>query len=219
MQISLEQVIDIYNELIDGKHGHIFYLYADDIKFKYPTSIFDDIDLINKRTAEELYSVCYIFSEKHNVSIKINNIDLNQWISKVRSGELEFEGKLEIKTKKNKDDNMIKDGKLLVIERFDVRRQTFGVPATEWTPEDLMSKSFDLMRFSEIAMGIDENLNTVILKNRWGKSGIVVSREEYKDYLRLKEKEKHENDKANNTSEKKSFMGRILDRIKVFPFN
>ena len=57
---------------------------------------------------------------------------------------------------------MIKDGKLLVIERFDVRRQTFGVPATEWTPEDLMSKSFDLMRFSEIAMGIDENLNTVV---------------------------------------------------------
>lgn len=219
MHISIDQTIDIYNELIESKSRKQGVVFAYELMPNPYKSRYEDDILTEKKVAEDLHSICYIFSKKHNVSIKINNIELDEWILKIRSEELKFKDKLIIKTTKNKDNNMIKDGKLLLIEKFDVRRQAYGIPATEWTIPDLMSKSYDLVRVSELVMAVDGNMNTVILKNRWGKDGIVLSREEYKDYLRLKEKEKHENDKSDNTSEKKSFLGRIFERIKFHPFD
>lgn len=219
MHISINHTIDIYNELIESKNGKQGIVYAYELMSNPYKSRYEDDILTEKKVAEDLHSICYIFSKKHNVEIKINDIDLDDWILKIRSEELKFKDKLIIKTTKNKDNNMIKDGKLLVIEKFDVRRQAYGIPATEWTISDLMSKSYDLVKLSSLVVAVDGNLNTVILKNRWGKDGIVLSREEYKDYLRLKEKEKHENDKLDNTSTKKSFLGRILERIKIYPFN
>jgi hypothetical protein len=219
MHISIDQTIDIYNELIESKNGKQGVVFAYELMPNPYKSRYEDDILTEKKVAEDLHSICYIFSKKHNVSIKINDVELSDWILKIRAEELRFKDNLIIKTTKNKDNNMIKNGKLLLIEKFDVRRQAYGIPATEWTIPDLMSKSYDLVKTSELVMAVDGSLNTVILKNRWGKDGIVLSREEYKDYLRLKEKEKHENDKLDNTSEKKSFLGRIFDRIKIYPFN
>lgn len=211
MHISIDQTIDIYNELIESKSGKQGVIFTDELMPNPYRSRYEDNILTEKKVAEDLHSICYIFSKKHNVSIKINDIELSDWILKIRAEELKFKDKLIIKTTKNKDNNMIKDGKLLVIEKFDVRRQAYGIPATEWTISDLMSKSYDLVKLSSLVIAIDGNQNTVILKNRWGKDGIVLSREEYKDYLRLKEKEKHENDKPDNTPKKKSFWKKISD--------
>jgi hypothetical protein len=71
------------------------------------------------------------------------------------------------------------------------------------------------LRTSDLVIAIGDNGKTTILKNRWGMDGVVISHEDYNEFIKYK----YENNKSNNPSKKKSFLGRILSRIKIFPFN
>lgn len=100
MFIKLEQVIDIYNELIDCKNRENktteIYIrniipFCDDYEEENTGSIFDeDNRMLEKKAAEDFHSLCHIFSKKHEVSITIDSIDIHEWISKVRTGEIRF---------------------------------------------------------------------------------------------------------------------------------
>lgn len=112
---------------------------------------------------------------------------------------------------------MIKSTKLLVVDKTDIQRQSANKEkiTVEWLRTDLRQKSHELFNTSDMVIGVGEKGETIVLKNRWGISGVVVSHEEYNKFI----KPRYENNKPGNTSEKKSFLGRIFNRIKIFPFN
>lgn len=104
MYISIEQAIDIYNDLIDAKNGehryggHAAEIYVHRMMPHAPNyemfdrgNIFDeDNRMLEKKAAEDFHSLCYIFARKHEVSIKIENLDLHEWIAQIRMGNLRF---------------------------------------------------------------------------------------------------------------------------------
>jgi hypothetical protein len=115
MYISIEQAIDIYNDLIDaknGKHG-----FGGDVAEIYvyrllpcqpgypnvPAFLQEDVLLMEKKAAEQFHSICYIFSKKHSVDILIDNVQFNDWISKVRTGEFRFTHKVHVKVQQNEN--------------------------------------------------------------------------------------------------------------------
>lgn len=114
MYISIEQAIDVYNDLIDAKNGvHGFggtvaeiYVYrmmpgspCYDMHDK--GSIWDeDNRMLEKKAAEDFHSLCYIFSRKHEVDININGIGLHKWISKIRMDEERFYHRVHVEVKK-----------------------------------------------------------------------------------------------------------------------
>ena len=104
MYISIEQALEIYDELIDAKNGvhgfggttaeiYVFRLmpYSPCYSMQNEGKSWDEENrMIEKKAAEDFHSLCHIFSKKHKVSININGIDMHQWISKIRSEEFRF---------------------------------------------------------------------------------------------------------------------------------
>lgn len=99
MYISIEQAMDVYNELIDAKNGeHITKI---SIYMMMPNSLYYSIEqnesnfdveklLLEKKLAEDFHSICRIFSKKHHVSIFVNEAELEVWIKMVRNDESRF---------------------------------------------------------------------------------------------------------------------------------
>lgn len=114
MNITIEQVLDIYDELYlamkgeqinDFENGNIAEIFIFTILPHSPVysmqrdcGNFDkQNDLLEKKAAESLHSLCYVFSQKHKVEINIkidinsnNRIDLHEWIKKIRNEEIHF---------------------------------------------------------------------------------------------------------------------------------
>ena len=111
---------------------------------------------------------------------------------------------------------MIKSAKLLVVDKTDIHRQPQNAekPVTDWVYSDLRQKSHELLQTSEMVIGIDVDGNTIVIKNRWGKSGVVVSHDDYNKFIRPK----YENSKSGNTSKEKHILGRIFS-FDFWPFN
>ena len=96
---SLENIIDIYNDLIDAKNSNN----PTEIlinKLSIDKSNYEDDFLLEKKAAEDFHSLCYIFSKKHEVSICIDGVDMHEWISKIRSEEFRFYHRIIIEIKK-----------------------------------------------------------------------------------------------------------------------
>lgn len=114
MYISIEQAIDVYNELIDAKNGvHGFggcvaEIYVYKVMPHCPSySMHDtggkfdeDNRMLEKKAAEDFHSLCHIFSKKHEVSITIDEIGIHEWISSVRKGEIRFSHRVLVKVVK-----------------------------------------------------------------------------------------------------------------------
>ena len=104
MYISIEQAMDVYNELIDAKNGvnnfggTVAEIYVYKVMPNSPTydmnitgKYFDEENrMLERKAAEDFHSLCHIFSKKHEVSITIDSINIHEWISKVRTGEIRF---------------------------------------------------------------------------------------------------------------------------------
>lgn len=114
MYISIEQAIDLYNDLIDAKNGvhgfggtvaeiYVFKLmpYSPGYNMNHQNNIFDSENrMIEKKAAEDFHSICYIFSKKHKVSINIDSVDMHEWISKIRIDEFKFSHRVHVEVKK-----------------------------------------------------------------------------------------------------------------------
>lgn len=111
---------------------------------------------------------------------------------------------------------MIKSTNLLVIDKTDIQKQPAGkeLSITDWSFTSLRTKSRDLTLKSDLVIAINDKGETIVLKNRWGINGIVVSHEDYNKFI----KPRYENNKPGNTSKKKSFLGRIYP-FNFWPFN
>jgi hypothetical protein len=111
MYISIEQALSIYEGLIDSLNGESFGEDGNEVEiFVYkllphsPTysmnNYDDDFDeenrMIEKKAAEDFHSLCYIFTRKHNADIKIDEVEMQEWISKVRTGEIRFFHKVNV---------------------------------------------------------------------------------------------------------------------------
>ncbi len=119
MYISIEQAIDLYNDLIDAKNDntpfgenemeiYVYKLmpYAPMYSINNTGAEFDDDNrMAEKKAAEDFHSICYIFNKKHNVEILIDEMDIHKWISKIRNDESRFFQKVRVIVKpKNKKD-------------------------------------------------------------------------------------------------------------------
>jgi hypothetical protein len=109
---------------------------------------------------------------------------------------------------------MKKSNNVLIVDKTDINKQSETKKVCDWTRQDLRTKSFNLLNTSDIVIGIDEDGNTNILKNRWGNMGIVVSQNDYDKFI----KPNYENSKSGNTSKKEHIMGRIF-KFDFWPFN
>lgn len=92
MYINIEQVIDIYNDLIDVKHcanGVNEILVTHLVKRSGQSE--EEKIFTQKKIAEDYHSICHIFSKKHSIKIFIDGFELHEWISKIRNEELKFE--------------------------------------------------------------------------------------------------------------------------------
>jgi hypothetical protein len=114
MHISIEQAIDVYNDLIDAKNGvhgfggSVAEIYVHRLMPNSPGynmnptgGIFDeDNRMLEKKAAEDFHSLCYIFAKKHSVQININDVDLHEWISMIRKEEARFYWRVHVEVKK-----------------------------------------------------------------------------------------------------------------------
>jgi hypothetical protein len=132
MNISIEQVLDAYDELVEAKNGTNAYggnkasisVYKlkpysapkptlsierllNPEKFKDKELDENQIKELNeewrmmeKKCAEDFHTLCHLFSKKHKVDIKINNVDLQKWIEGIRAGEFRFWDKVTIEVNK-----------------------------------------------------------------------------------------------------------------------
>lgn len=114
MAISIEQALEIYDELIDAKNGvngfggemaeiYVFRLmpFSPVYSMENEGKCWDEENrMMEKKAAEDFHSLCHIFAKKHSVSININDVDMHQWISKVRSGEFRFYHRVHVEVKK-----------------------------------------------------------------------------------------------------------------------
>jgi hypothetical protein len=115
---------------------------------------------------------------------------------------------------KTKTNNMNKNVRTLVIDKTDITKQSENKKLPELTQTDLRQKSHEAFMTSDLVIGITEGGQTVLLKNRWGDKGVVISQEDYNKFI----KPKNENSKLNNSSKKKSFLGGIYP-FNFWPFN
>ncbi len=114
MYISIEQALDIYDDLIaakDGNHGfggtvaeiYVFRLmpYSPIYNMHPEGKIYDEENrMLEKKAAEDFHTLCYIFSKKHNVEISINDVELHDWINKIRTNELRFYHRVHVEVEK-----------------------------------------------------------------------------------------------------------------------
>lgn len=114
MYISIEQALDVYDDLIEalnGRHGYggnVAEIYTFRIMPNSPTysmhnegKMWDsDNRMIEKRAAEDFHSLCYIFAKKHEAVISIDGVELNEWISKIRTEEFRFFHRVHVEVKK-----------------------------------------------------------------------------------------------------------------------
>jgi len=115
MYISIEQAIDVYNDLIDAKNdahgfgGTVAEIYVYTLMPNSPTYSMkvennkwdEENRMIEKKAAEDFHSLCHLFTKKHNVSITIDGIEMHEWISKVRTGEVRFYHRVHVEVTKN----------------------------------------------------------------------------------------------------------------------
>ena len=120
MYISIEQAIDLYNDLIDAKNDNTSFgeneieIYVYKLMPYTPMYSIDNTGakwdeenrMTEKKAAEDFHSICHIFNKKHNVEILINEMDIHVWISSIRNGESRFFQKVRVivKSKKKKDE-------------------------------------------------------------------------------------------------------------------
>jgi hypothetical protein len=64
-----------------------------------------DNGMMEKKLAEDFHTLCYLFTKKHEVYIKINEVDLHKWIEGVRSGEFRFYNKVHVEVTKKEKQN------------------------------------------------------------------------------------------------------------------
>lgn len=116
MYISIEQAIDVYDDLfqaMNGTHGfggneaeiYVFRLLPSNPGYErgVESPLFGiDNKLSEKKAAEEFHTLCHIFATKHNSDIKINNLQYNDWISKIRIEEIRFHDRIIVRVEKNK---------------------------------------------------------------------------------------------------------------------
>lgn len=114
MHISIEQALDVYDDLIDalnGVHGfggNVAEIYCFRIMPNSPTysmynegKVWDeDNRMLERKVAEDFHSLCYIFAKKHQVSVSIDGEEINEWIKKIRSGEIRFFHRVHVEVKK-----------------------------------------------------------------------------------------------------------------------
>lgn len=115
---------------------------------------------------------------------------------------------------------MIQSRKLLLVGEFDLKRQAPKL-SLEWTYKDFNINVHKEFRESDMVVGIDEQGNVKILKNRWGGHGVIVSEDTLAELLEAKkelEQLKNEKHQSDNSPKKKSFMARIF-RANFWPFN
>lgn len=117
MHISIEQAIDVYNDLIDAKNGvhgfggDVAEIYVSRMLPASPTYSMhnegkmwdEDNRLLEKKAAEDFHSLCYIFAKKHDVNIEINGAELHEWINKVRRDEERFYWRVHVKVETKTD--------------------------------------------------------------------------------------------------------------------
>jgi hypothetical protein len=114
MHISIEQAIDVYNDLIDAKNGvhgfggnvaeiYVYRMMPDSPSYSMHNEgkMWDeDNRLLEKKAAEDFHSLCYIFAKKHHVNIEINGVELHEWIQKIRREEDRFYHRVHVKVDK-----------------------------------------------------------------------------------------------------------------------
>lgn len=111
MYISIEQALSIYEGLTDSLNGESFGEEGNEVEIfvykllphspTYSMNIDDSVwneenRMIEKKAAEDFHSLCYIFTKKHDADIKIDGVDMQEWISKVRTGEVRFFHKVNV---------------------------------------------------------------------------------------------------------------------------
>lgn len=109
---------------------------------------------------------------------------------------------------------MNKNIRTLVIDKTDVIKQSENKKLPELSITDFRQKSHEAFLVSDLVIGITESGQTAVLKNRWGHHGVVVSFTDYEKYV----KPRYENNKSDNTTTKKRFLGRIYP-FNFWPFN
>jgi hypothetical protein len=100
MYISIEQAIDVYEDLMLSLNKNIavsIYVYR--LLPNMPAYNKEDSELAEKKAAEEFHTLCQIFSKKHSVAVHINEFHYNDWISKVRNEEIRFHDRIMIEVK------------------------------------------------------------------------------------------------------------------------
>jgi hypothetical protein len=109
---------------------------------------------------------------------------------------------------------MQRNVKTLVLDKSDIQKAAERKKLPELTQNDLKQKSFEMYKTSDLVVGITESGQTVLLKNRWGDKGVVVSHSDYEKYV----KPNYENNKSGSKTKKKSFLARIFG-AHAWPFN
>lgn len=116
MYISIEQAIDVYNDLIEAKNGthgfggtvaeiYVYRLMPYSPSYSMHTGKMNDEDnrMLEKKSAEDFHTLCHIFTKKHEVLIEIDGMDIHEWISKVRTGEIIFCHRVHVEVKQLKN--------------------------------------------------------------------------------------------------------------------
>jgi hypothetical protein len=114
MYISVEQALEVYDELILAKEGDgsvsenetEIYAYRllphayPKIKVTPSGDIIYDNKLEEQNAAEDLHTLCGLFEQKHSVKITIDNKNIDDWIKTIRSGLNQFNTRVRIKVDK-----------------------------------------------------------------------------------------------------------------------
>ncbi len=114
MYISIEQALDVYDELVEAKNGtngfggnvaeiYVFRLmpYSPLYSMHIEGNSFDeDNRMTEKKSAEDFHTLCLLFSKKHEVALRVDNVDLQNWIEGIRTGEFRFFHRVQIEVNK-----------------------------------------------------------------------------------------------------------------------
>ena len=109
---------------------------------------------------------------------------------------------------------MSKNAKVLVLDTTDIIMTAGKKSLVDLNQSDLRPKSFQAFTISDMVVGITESGQTVILKNRWGIQGVVVSHKDYNKFV----KPNYDEVKIGSIPKKKTFLERLRS-IKIYPFN
>lgn len=114
MYISVEQALEVYDELILAKEGQGSFseneteIYSSRLMpHSYPKikvmpsgDIVYDSKLEEQNAAEDLHTLCGLFEQKHSVKITIDNKNIDEWIKTIRSGLNHFNTRVKIKVER-----------------------------------------------------------------------------------------------------------------------